>query len=66
VRSISSKAFFGILAGLIFVIALIGVAYVYEHQRTRMREVAATDVGGDPRRGSPPTVAAACSRIRVR
>jgi cytochrome c2 len=51
VRSISSKAFFGILTGLIFLVALIGIAYVYEHQRTRMRQVAAADVGGDPRRG---------------
>ena len=50
-RSISTKAFFAILAGLIFVVALIGIAYEYVHQRSRMREHAVVEVGGDPRRG---------------
>ena len=50
-RSISSKAFFAILAPLVFLIALIGIAYEYQHQRARMREHAATEVGGDPSRG---------------
>ena len=50
-RSISSKAFFAILAALIFLIALIGIAYEYQHQRARMREHAAAEVGGDPSRG---------------
>ena len=50
-RSISSKLFFAILAAAIVIIALIGIAYEYAHQRTRMREHAAATVGGDPRRG---------------
>jgi cytochrome c2 len=50
-RSISTKASFAILAGLILVVALIGVLYEYAHQRTRMREHAAAEVNGDPRRG---------------
>ena|SRR5690348_12558128 len=50
-RSISTKAFFAILAAVIFVVALIGVAYVYVHQRARMREHAAVITSGDPRRG---------------
>jgi cytochrome c2 len=50
-RSLSTKAFFAILAAAIFVVALIGMAYEYAHQRTRLREHAAAEVGGDPRRG---------------
>jgi cytochrome c2 len=50
-RSISSKAFFAILAALIFAVALIGIGWEYAHQRTRLREHAAAAVGGDPRRG---------------
>ena len=50
-RSISSKAFFAILAPLVFLIALIGIAYEYQNQRARMREHAAAEVGGDPSRG---------------
>jgi cytochrome c2 len=50
-RSISTKASFGILAGLIFIVALIGIAWEYEHQRTRLREHAAAITGGDPWRG---------------
>jgi cytochrome c2 len=51
VRSLSSKAFFGILAGLIFFVALAGIAYEYAQQRTRLRAHAATAAGGDPARG---------------
>jgi cytochrome c2 len=51
VRSISSKAFFGILALLIFVIALIGIGYEYAQQRTRLRQHAGQVAEGDPRRG---------------
>jgi cytochrome c2 len=51
VRSISSKAFFAILALLIFVIALIGIAYEYIEQRTLLREHAGQVAEGDPRRG---------------
>jgi cytochrome c2 len=50
-RSISTKAFFAILAGLIFVVALAGIAYEYAQQRARLRQHAATIVQGDPRRG---------------
>jgi cytochrome c2 len=50
-RSISTKSFFAILAALIFAIALLGIGYEYVHQRSRMREHAAAEVGGDPRRG---------------
>src|SRR4051812_5353156 len=50
-RSISSKAFFGILAALLFGLALVGVMYKYVEQRARMRTHAATETGGDPRRG---------------
>jgi cytochrome c2 len=51
VRSISSKSFFATLAGLLFVVALIGVLYEYVQQRERLRTQAAMDVGGDPSRG---------------
>src|SRR5690348_7773309 len=50
-RSISTKASFAILAGVILLIAVIGIAYEYVHQRSRMREHAAAETGGDPRRG---------------
>ena len=50
-RSISTKTFFAILAGMIFVVALIGIAWEYVQQRTRLREHAATIAQGDPRRG---------------
>jgi cytochrome c2 len=50
-RSISTKAFFAILAGLIFLIALIGIVREYAEQRTRLREHAGAAVEGDPRRG---------------
>ena len=50
-RSISTKAFFAILAALIFVVALVGIVYEYVQQRTRLRMHAAAEVNGDPRRG---------------
>ena len=50
-RSISTKAFFGILAALIFLIALVGIAREYAQQRTRLREHAGAVAQGDPRRG---------------
>jgi cytochrome c2 len=50
-RSISTKSFFAILAALIFLIALIGIAYDYVQQRTRLREHAAQVAEGDPDRG---------------
>ena len=50
-RSISAKSFFAILAGVIFLIALIGIVREYAWQRTRLRNHAATIAQGDPRRG---------------
>jgi cytochrome c2 len=50
-RSISAKTFFGILAALLFVVALIGIVREYIQQRTRLRYHAAAAVQGDPRRG---------------
>jgi cytochrome c2 len=50
-RSISTKSFFGILAALIFVVAVVGIIREYVQQRTRLREHAAAAVQGDPRRG---------------
>jgi cytochrome c len=51
VRSLSTKTFFGILAALLFALALIGIVREYVEQRTRLRQHAATAVGGDPSRG---------------
>ena len=50
-RSLSTKAFFGILSALIFAVALIGIVYKYAEQRERMRMHAAMETGGDPDRG---------------
>ena len=50
-RSISTKSFFGILAVLIFLVALIAIIREYAQQRTRLHQHAAAAVQGDPRRG---------------
>lgn len=50
-RSLSTKNFFGILAALIFAVALVGILYKYVEQRERMRVHAALETGGDPQRG---------------
>ena len=50
-RSLSTKAFFGLLAALIFAVALIAIVYKYAEQRDRMRMHAAMAAGGDPVRG---------------
>ena len=50
-RSISTKLFFALLAAVVVVIALIGVAWEYAHERTQLREHAAATTHGDPRRG---------------
>jgi cytochrome c2 len=50
-RSLSTKSFFGMLAALIFAVALVGILLEYVHQRTRLRMHAAAEVGGDPQRG---------------
>ena len=47
----STKLTFGVLAAIIFVIALIGIINEYAEQRTRLRTHAAVAVDGDPRRG---------------
>jgi cytochrome c2 len=51
VRSPSTNRTFGVLAALLFVVALAGVMYKYVEQRGRMRMHAAAETGGDPRRG---------------
>ena len=50
-RSLSTKSFFAILSALLFAVALIAIVYKYVEQRERMRVHAATETGGDPRRG---------------
>jgi len=50
-RFLSTKAFFAILSGLLFLVALIGIAYEYAEQRDRMRMHASIATGGDPARG---------------
>lgn len=50
-RSLSTKVFFGIVAALLFVVAFVGIIVEYTQQRTRLRAHAASEVGGDPRRG---------------
>ena len=50
-QSLSTKGFFGLLAAILFVVAVIGILYKYVEQRERMRMHAAVAVGGDPRRG---------------
>ena len=50
-RFLSTKAFFGILSGLVFAFALIGIIYEYAEQRDRMRMHASISTGGDPSRG---------------
>ena len=50
-RSPSAKLVLAILAALLFIVALFGIAWKYLDQRSRMRVHAATITGGDPRRG---------------
>lgn len=50
-RSISAKAFFGTLVGLLVLVGIIGVIREYAHERTQLRRHAAAETGGDPRRG---------------
>lgn len=50
-RSISTKAFFAIVAAALFVLALVGIFREYVQQRTRLRAHAAAEVQGDPERG---------------
>ncbi|MFL6720504.1 MAG: c-type cytochrome [Sphingomonas sp.] len=50
-RSPSTSQTFGVLAAVLFVVALVGVIAEYAEQRERMRVHAATETGGDPSRG---------------
>jgi cytochrome c2 len=50
-RSLSTKAFFAILAAVIFAVAVIGAVYKYVEQGWRLRMHAAMATGGDPKRG---------------
>jgi cytochrome c2 len=50
-RSLSTKTVFGILAALIFAVALVAILNEYVEQRTRLRTHASVVVGGDPSRG---------------
>ena len=50
-RSPSTKVSFGVLAAIIFVVGFLAIIYKYTEQRERMRMHAASEVGGDPRRG---------------
>jgi cytochrome c2 len=51
VRSLSSKAFFAIVAAVVIVLAIVGVIYEYAQQRSLLRMHAAAETGGDPARG---------------
>jgi cytochrome c len=51
VRSLSTKVSFALLAGVVVLVALIGIAIEYAHERTQLRLHAAATTGGDPRRG---------------
>ena len=50
-RFLSTKAFFGLLSALLFVVALVDIGYKYAEQRDRMRMHASVETGGDPSRG---------------
>ena len=50
-RSLSTKAFFAIVAAVLLIAALIGTIVEYAHERTQLRMHAAASTGGDPRRG---------------
>ena len=50
-RSPSTKLVFGILAAILFVVALVGIVWEYARERTQLRTHAAVATGGDPRRG---------------
>jgi cytochrome c2 len=50
-RSLSSKAFFALLAALVIVVALVGIVVEYTHERSQLWMHAAAATGGDPARG---------------
>jgi len=49
--SLSTRRSLATLVGVLVVVALGAILYEYVHQRTRLREHAAAEVGGDPGRG---------------
>jgi cytochrome c2 len=50
-RSPSTNVALAWLAAVLFVVALAGVAFEYARERTQLRQHAAAETGGDPRRG---------------
>jgi cytochrome c2 len=50
-RSLSTKATFAILAAVLVVAALVGIAWDYARTRSQVRAHAAAITGGDPNRG---------------
>src|SRR5947199_3586396 len=50
-RSLSTNVALAIIAAIVLVVGIIGVAWEYAHERTQLREQAAAVTGGDPRRG---------------
>jgi cytochrome c len=50
-RSLSTKASFAILAAVLVVAALVGIAWDYARTRSQVRAHAAAITGGDPTRG---------------
>ena len=50
-RSPSTKSTFGVLAAILFVVAVVGIIYEYADQRARLRMHAAFATEGDSRRG---------------
>ena len=50
-RSLSSKAFFALLAALVVVVAIIGIVAECAHERSQLWMHAAATTGGDPGRG---------------
>jgi cytochrome c2 len=50
-RSPSTSVTLGVLAALLFVVALVGIVWEYARERTQLRVHAAVITGGDPRRG---------------
>ncbi|HEY6048948.1 MAG TPA: c-type cytochrome [Sphingomicrobium sp.] len=50
-RSPSTNATFGVLAAILFLVAIAGVIYEYVEQRSALRMHAAAETGGDPLRG---------------
>lgn len=50
-RSLSAKNSLVVLAGALLICVLVVIGFEYIHERSRIREHAATEVHGDPRRG---------------